>query len=224
MARNVADAVKPPRDPRKEMTTWTPEAVKRFLDVAKTSSYGPIWVLSLITGMREGELLGISWRHVDFAAGTGTIQQTAGVVRGKTFIKPMPKTSKSRRAIVVPPSVMAMLRDHRAKQLERKMMTGPEWHNEHDLVFTSERGTIVGPRNLDRQCDRLIAKAGVPCITVHGQRHTHATALRLAGVDPKVISERLGHSSMDITLEVYSHLTPEKRREAADAVERLLFA
>ena len=91
-------------------------------------------------------------------------------------------------------------------------------------MFTSERGTIIGPRNLDRQCDRLMTKAEVPRITGHGQRHTHATALWLDGVDPKVISERLGRSSMDITLEVYSHLTPEKRREAADAAERLFLA
>jgi integrase len=217
VARNVADAVKPPRDPRKEQPTWTAQEVQRFLDVARISSYGPIWLLSLATGMRKGELLGLRWCDVDWDHDTVHVRQTQGVVRGKIYLKPTPKTAAGKRTITVPHSVMDQLKAHRVTQL-----AAGHW-SKTGLVFTSATGTAINPRNLSRQCDVLMAKAGVPRISVHCQRHTHITHLLMNGVSVKAISDRVGHANASITLDTYSHLTREARREVADVVDRLLF-
>jgi integrase len=224
VARNVADAVKAPRDHAKEMTCWTAAEVKRFLDAAKDCHYGPVWELSLATGMRKGEFMGLAWQDVDFGHNTVTVRQTVGVHRNGSPYMNKPKTKNSRRTIDVPPSVMAMLREHKTRQLEKKLALGPAWRNAHDLVFTAEMGTIIGPRNIARNCERLIAKAGVPKISVHSQRHTHVTLLLLNGDNVKAVSERVGHASIGITLETYGHIVKEQRREVANSVEKLLFA
>jgi integrase len=139
------------------------------------------------------------------------------VIRGKTYLKPTPKTAAGKRTVTIPASVMTLLHEHRCRQMAAGHCT------KTGLVFTSKTGTPINPRNLSRQCDDLMAKAGVPRISVHCQRHTHISQLLLAGVSIRAVSERVGHANVSVTLDTYSHLTREARREAADVAERMLF-
>jgi integrase len=215
LARNVCEAVKPPKVRQKERTIWSPQEVQSFLSMAVDSSYGPIYVVSLYSGMRRGELLGLRWSDILWDQSAVQIRQTAGKVRGKMTIKPGAKTTAGRRVVTLPSSVMSLLREHRTKQL------AVGHYRKDGLVFTSDKGTVITPSNLARQADRLMAKAGVPRITLHEQRHTHISQLLMQGVNIKLVSERAGHASPSVTLDVYSHVTQEAHREVADKVDTM---
>jgi integrase len=134
-----------------------------------------------------------------------------------------PKTAKSRRTVPLPPYVIRKLQEHRRHQLEHKLKTGEKFHNEHNLIFTSKTGTIVSIRNLQRRHFKpLLVKAKVPDIRLYDLRHTCATLLLAAGENPKVVSERLGHASIVLTLDTYSHVLPTMQKSATERLEKLL--
>ncbi len=222
VARNVIEAVTPPRPDRREAPSWSVEQMQRFLDAAEGDKYSPLWLLALHTGLRRGEILGLRWQDVDLDRATAQIRQSAVQVGGNVHIQE-PKTKSGRRTIALDDKCVAALREHRARQIEQRLAAGPLWQD-HDLVFTSEVGTPVDPANLYHRFVALTAKAGVPRIPFHGLRHTHATILMVSGVHPKVVSERLGHADIGITLSIYSHVLPQMQQEAAntfaDAVKK----
>lgn len=216
VARNVADAVTPPRVERKEMQTWTEEQAQRFLERAKQSPYGPIWIVLLLTGMRRGEGLGLRWRDVDSEGQVLRVRQTVTVVQGAPHIGP-PKNKSSVRDVSVHASVMAALHEHKARQNERRLQLGDVWQD-NDLVFPSAVGTPINPNNLTRDYNRCVAQAGVPRIRIHDQRHTHASQLLQMGIDIKVVAERLGHARTSTTMDIYHHVTAKQHRDAGDKI------
>lgn len=215
--RNVADAVEAPRFGRKEMVTWTPEDIRTFLAMADGDTYSPIWLLMVTTGLRRGEALGVRWRDIDLARGTLTVMQSVIDVGGHVHISE-PKTRAGRRTVKLSPLCVAALTAYRDRQ-PRRLLTQPH----HDLIFTTGDGKPVQPRVLSRAFDVLQEKAKVPRIRLHDLRHTHATLLFNDGKNIKMISQRLGHSDVGITLAVYTHLADNAQDEAADSIDGLIF-
>ena len=221
VARNVADVVRSPRVEQREMRTWSAAQAQQFLAVAAQSSYGPIWMLLLATGMRRGEALGLRWQDVDVEQRVVHVRQTVTVVRGAPHVGP-PKSKSSRRAVPVPAQVMAALREHRARQNAQRLSLGALWQD-NDLVFATAVGTPINPNNLTRDYDRWVKRAGVPRIRIHDQRHTHVTLALAAGANIKAVSQRVGHAKTSITMDLYAHVLPEQHLDVSDRVGAALF-
>jgi integrase len=222
VSRNAAAAARAPSATRPEMTTWTSDQLKSFLQLASASRLGHAFTLLAATGMRRGEALGLRWRDIDFDASQIAIVQTLSVVDGEIVLGE-PKTAGSRRTVYVGDATIRTLRSQRKQQAEEQLAVGPAWRDDSDLVFRDELGAPEHPDRLSRVFRQLVAEANVPPIRLHDLRHTNATLALKAGVHPKVVSERLGHASIAITLDLYSHVTPGISREAADAVESMMF-
>jgi integrase len=221
LARNVADAAEPPSAkaarPR-EMRTWSADHLRGFLEHVGEDRLSAAYRLAAMTGVRRGELLGLRWRDVDLDAGRVSIVQT---LVGKRQLS-KPKTDKGQRNIALDTGTVAALREHRKRQLEERLAWGPAYQDQHDLVFCREDGSPLWPQSLSRAFERHAKQARLPAIRFHDLRHGHATLALLAGVHPKVVSERLGHASVGITLDTYSHAIPAMQADAAAKVAGLL--
>ena len=166
-------------------------------------------------------MLALKWKDFDREAGTLHIQRQIQWVKGKAQFKE-PKTSKSRRTVMLPRAAVAALQTHRARQAEQRLAAGGKWQN-HGLIFTSEVGTAINQSNLlSKSFYPLLKKAEVPRIRFHDLRHTAATLLLQQGVHPKIVQERLGHSRISMTLDTYSHVLPAMQQEAADKMDAIL--
>lgn len=219
--RNVSDLVDPPRVRHHEMATLSPEHARKLLDAAKGERLEALYILALSTGMRQGELLALKWRDVDlFGAALhvrATLQHTPD---GYTFAEP--KTARSRRRIALPLVAVEALRQHGRRQLEESQKLGEAW-SDLDLVFPNTIGRPLDGINLLKYWFHpLLERAELPRIRFHDLRHTAATLLLRRGVNPKIVSEMLGHSSVSITLDIYSHVTPDMQQQAADAMDDAL--
>ena len=210
--RNVASFVDPPRAQRRELTVWTVEELRCFLDASRQHRLYSALVLLATTGMRRSELLGLQWCDVDLEGRAVSIRRAVTVVEGHVEVG-VPKTATSRRLVALDATTTVVLASRSAATA-----AGSVW------VLPGERDGPLNPASYSASFDRLVARAGVPRIRVHDLRHTYATVALRAGVHPAVVSERLGHASVAITLDVYSHVVPGMRREAADEVAALLFA
>ncbi len=216
--RNVAAIARPPRAPRREMTTLSPEQARAFVAAAAGDRLEALYVVAITTGMRQGELLGLRWRDVDLENAGIHVRATVELV-GDRVVFAEPKTAKSRRQVLLTPTAIAALRRHRARQLEERLRVGSGWED-FDLVFANELGRPLNARNLvQRSFARVLARASVPRIRFHDLRHTAATLLLGRGIHPKIVSEQLGHSQIAVTLDLYSHVTPTMQRDAAAALE-----
>ncbi|MGH9032945.1 MAG: tyrosine-type recombinase/integrase [Acidimicrobiia bacterium] len=222
VARNAAAAAKPPVPDKYEHRTWTAEQLARFLDSIERERLAAAFVLLATTGMRRGEALGLRWGDVDLTAGRLSIVQTITTVRDKAVFSP-PKTSRSRRSVSLDPVTFAALRDHRRRQNEERLRAGEAWSGSGDLVFTNEVGEPVHPSALSRLFVSSVRASGLPMIRLHDLRHTYATVALAAGVHPKIVSERLGHATIAVTLDLYSHVTPAIDAEAAALVASKIF-
>ncbi|HHV75739.1 MAG TPA: site-specific integrase [Thermoanaerobacterium sp.] len=233
--RNPADLVDAPRIKREEMKVFTPDEVDRFLDAAKNDRYYALYVLAVLVGLRQGELLGLKWDVIDFDAGTLQVCRQLQKVRVDVPSKENPgstekvwewqfkepKSAKSRRTINLPGLALAALKEHRKKQLEERLRLGDIWQD-NGLVFCTEIGAPVDPSSLYRwSFCRVLQQAAVPKIRFHDLRHTCATLLLLQGVSPKVVQELLGHSSITITLDLYGHVLPSMKQAVVRAMDNL---
>jgi integrase len=232
VVRNVADLVDAPRVARREMQTLSAGQVRQLLDASATYRTGDdgaviphrlhaLFVLAASTGLREGELLALRWRDVDLSTSTlrvtGTLQRTAEGLRIEE-----PKTRRSRRPVHLSATAVEALKAHRVRQNADRLRLGQTWED-RDLVFANAVGRPVDPTNLLRQEFRpLLNRAGLPAIRFHDLRHTAATLMLEAGIHPKVVSEMLGHSQVSITLDLYSHVTPNMQQQAAAAMDAVL--
>jgi integrase len=222
LAYNPAADVEKVRQPRREMQALGADDAKRFLAAIEGTRYDVLFKLALFTGMRPGEYLGLKWQDLDLKKGAITIQRTL-VKSAGGYRFDEPKTDRSRRTIPIPAGVVEALRRHKAEQLKERLKLGGGWE-QPDLVFTNEIGGFVERQNLLRRHFRKALKAaGLPAtLRLYDLRHTAATLLLAAGVHPKVASERLGHASITMTLDTYSHVMPDMQREASDKMEELL--
>jgi integrase len=221
LVRNPADAAEPPSAKAAKappMRTWSAAELRAFLDHVADDRLYAAYHLAATTGLRRGELLGLRWRDVDLDASRLAVVQT---IVGKRQVS-QPKTDRSRRSVALDPATVAALREHRKRQLQERLAWGPAYESEHDLVFCGEDGSPIWPRSLSRAFERHARQAGLLAIRLHDLRHTHATLALQAGVHPKVVSERLGHLGVGITLDTYSHAIPAMQEDAAAKVAALL--
>ena len=221
LVRNPADAVEPPRPSRRELRALTPEQVRRLLSAADVTPHSALVRIAVLTGMRRGELLGLRWRDLDLDSGELHVQQTAQRITGRGVIFRQPKTRLSRRSIALSPEAVRVLRAHRRQQAEGRLLAGPAYHD-RDLVFASGLGSAVEAGALARTWRAVVAAAGVGPVRFHDLRHAHATLMLQNGVHPKIVSERLGHASIAITLDTYSHVLPGLQAAAAAKLDALL--
>jgi len=224
LMRNPASMVDLPKQSRKEMQALSPEDAARFLKAAKDDRWGVVFSLALITGMRPEEYFGLQWKDIDFDQGMVTVQRTLVWRRkGGGWYFGEPKTSRSRRSIPIPRFIVQELREHRRHQAEERLKAGPRYSN-LDLVFaTAEGGPLLHQNIFRRHFKPLLKRAGLSeSIRLYDLRHSCATLLLAAQENPKVVSERLGHATVTLTLDTYSHVLPSMQRAATDKLERLL--
>lgn len=222
VSRNAAAAARPPIAERVEHVTWTAEQLRAFLDFTASDDLFAAYVLLATTGMRRGEALGLRWRDLDLDAAQLAVQQTLTTIESKTLVS-TPKTNRSRRTIYLDPDTIAQLRAHRKRQAEAKLAAGPSWMGEGDFVFTDPIGRPINPDWFTREFGRRVRDSGLRKIRLHDLRHTFATLALKNGMHPKVVSDRLGHASVGITLDLYSHVTPAIGRDAAGIVAGQIF-
>lgn len=215
--RNVTDAVTKPRVPKPEMQTWTPEQVGTFLKVARQDRPYALYVLALTTGMRRGELFGLQWQDLDLDAGSLSLKRQLTDNNGHPATVEL-KTKTSQRKVDLSPQVaVAALRAHR-KRMFKEGHVRPE-----GLVFVDSEGNPLRPSNfLRRDFFPLVKRAQVPRIRFHDLRHTAATLMLQQGVNPKVVAERLGHSTIRLTMDLYGHAWPSMQQEAAEKIDALV--
>jgi integrase len=221
--RNPTEAVKAPRPAPQEMRPLSTEETRRLLDVARGDKLEALYVLAVTTGMRRGELLGLKWSDVDLENATVSIRRTLTRTDNcKRVSLGEPKTKKSRRTIRLTPQAVEALRSHLEQQLGQIEALG-DLYDDQGLVFTTEVGTPINPSNLrQRSLAPLLKKAGLPHIRFHDLRHTCATLLLSKGVHPKFVQELLGHATIAITLDTYSHVLPGMGDQTATAMEDAL--
>jgi integrase len=221
VARQATTLVTPPRMPNHVMRVMTAPEARRFLETAKETRYHALFVLALSTGMRRGELLALRWQDVDMDRGVVRIQQAVVRAHG-TLTVSEPKTARGRRQIALAPQAIQALRQHRSQQAAERLRLGPVWRD-HGLLFCSTVGTFLDPAHLTtRVFQPLLRRAALPHMRFHDLRHTAATLLLAEGVHAKVVSEMLGHATIGLTLDLYSHVLPDMQSAAALAMERVL--
>ena len=221
LARNPADAVEPPRPKRREMRALDGEATGKLLRAAtETRLYVPI-MIAVTTGLRRGEILGLRWEDVDFENANLAVRQSLEQTKAGLAFK-QPKTAKGRRVVALPGLTIETLKQHRKQQAAERLMLGQAFED-HGLVCARADGNPWPSNSFSAAFVALAKKAGCT-IRFHDLRHTHATQLLRQGVHPKIVSERLGHSTVGITLDVYSHVLPGMQEEAATRTDTALRA
>jgi integrase len=221
---NPADQARPPRldpvdDEAQDLKAWTGEQAAAFLAFVDDHPLRAVWHLALGTGARRGEVLGLRWQDVDLDGGLVRIRRALTVVDATPRLLGT-KTSRS-RALHLGPSVVEALRREQQVQHRRKA-EATSWQDRWGLVFTDDDGSPVDPMVVTQEFRALVREAPVPIIRLHDLRHTHASLLLADGVPIKVVSERLGHTTIAMTLDVYGHLLPGMDAEAADRFDDIL--
>jgi integrase len=218
--RNPCDLVSGPRPRRPEMRTWTAEQVKTFLTHVRDDRLWAAWLLAATTGMRRGEVLGLRWTDLDLEAGRLQVRRALVSVRYRIVVSE-PKTARGRRSVDLDPASVAALEEHRDRMRGEFEARRAEL-SDRDLVFVGRAGEPIHPDRFYRAFRRHSDRAGLPAIRLHDLRHTYASVALAAGIHPKVVSERLGHANIMITLDTYSHVIPSLQREAADQVAAMI--
>jgi integrase len=219
--RNVADGVDIPRIRRTEMQTWDEDEITHFLEAAKDSPYYALFYTALFTGMRRSELLGLKWSDVDCILSQVYINRSLHHLKDGSYVFTQPKSARSRRTIALSPSAILTLKEHREKQEAKRAMLGLPLKDD-DLVFSTLEGKPLRPDTVTRAFSMLATRAGVKVIRLHDARHTHASLMLKQGIHPKVVQERLGHASIQMTLDTYSHVAPGLQEAAAASFDKLL--
>ena len=218
VARNVAEAVDPPRSQRKEMRALTSTELHHVLNACQGTPWHPIFHTLAWTGLRRSELLGLRWKDLDLIFATLRVSQVLHQLNNGQFVYQEPKTAKGRRTIALSPASCIELRQYReGQERDADLLDIPL--TDESLVFGRPDGSPRGPSTLTLAFRRLTRRLGFTGVRLHDLRHTHATLMMEQGVNPKVVSERLGHASVVITLDTYSHVLPNMQEEAVAKFE-----
>ncbi|MFD8475248.1 site-specific integrase [Streptomyces globisporus] len=219
ITRNVVKLVPAPRVESRELKPWDLEETTTFLEAARKDPLYAAFVLAVALGLRRGEVLGLRWSDIDLERRTLTVRNQIQRVQKELYAD----STKNRRtrAIPVPLMCVAPLRWQRLRQATQRLAAGKAWHDS-DYVFTTRTGRSIEPRNLSRSFERVTADAGLRRIRLHDARHGCATLLFAAGVPARVVMEILGHSQIAVTMNIYTHVSDEHRREAMGHMDRLL--
>ena len=227
LMRNPQDMATPPRvitkaDCTTGFSTWTAPEVARFLGRTAEHRHGTLWAFILLSGCRRGEALGLRWQDLDLDRSRAHIQQTIGRVAGKIDVGST-KSGAGRRPIALDAELVERLRAHLERQKQEKELVGVGYRDQ-GLVFADPDGSPIYPEGVSRAFKEQAVAAGLPPIRLHDARHTWATLALQSGVHPKVVQERLGHASITITLQTYSHVIPSMHEDAAETVASMIRA
>ncbi len=229
--RNAAALARPPRVAGREMRALSPSEAGRLLSATAEDPGGPLYAVALATGCRLGELLGLSWDDLADDGASIVVRRSLAAVdnidpetgkRHRTWRLAEPKTAKSRRTVMLPAVAIEALRRQKARQAAARLAAGTAWQDRHNLIFSDALGRPARPDNVSGYFRAAVDRLGLPHVRFHDLRHSAATLMLSQGVPLKVVSETLGHSSIAITADVYQHVTPDLRREAAEAMDRAL--
>lgn len=221
--RNVAHLARPPAVPHVERATWTADELAAFLEHVSGDRLFAAYVLLATTGMRRGEVFGLRWRDIDLSTRRASVTQTVTTVNDKLVLGPT-KTNRSRRTISLDPTTVEVLHAHRVVQDQERATAGEAWDPSYDLVFCDGAGRPEHPDRFSRQFQRYVRATDLPPLRgPHNLRHTWATLALRAGVHPKVVSDRLGHATIAVTIDTYSHVAPSLDAAAADTVAADIF-
>ena len=221
LTRNVADAVSPPRCQRPEWHTMNEDNIADLLEAAKSTIYYDLFYLAIYTGMRRSELLALRWCDVDLILCQAYVSRTLHHLRDGSMVFRPPKTGKGSRNVALTPSTALLLNERRDNQITNLAILGTKLE-EDDLIFTNLEGKPFLPNTVTHAWIKLTRRAGLRGVRLHDARHTHASLLLKQGTHPKIVQERLGHSSIQITLDTYSHVTPGMQEAAAAGFDQLM--
>lgn len=222
---NPTEACTLPRIEKAEMKPLDTPDIKRLLDALDDSEYSTLIKVTLFTGMRESEIMGLQWSCVDFKRGTITVRQQLSRPRTKGGVYQLTETKNRKPRTIQPaPYVMNLLKDHRTKQLERRLQAGSLWDDGGfpDLVFTTDTGSHLSHISVLRHYQRTLEKAGIPETRFHDLRHTYAVTSLMAGDDVKTVQENLGHHTAAFTLDQYGHVTDTMKAASAQRMEAFI--
>jgi len=215
IARNPCAGADPPKlraSRQTQFSTWSADELKRFLDFVQDDKLYPLWLLLATTGMRRGEALGLRWCDLELGHGEAAIRQTV-VSHHYVIAMSEPKTARGRRVVALDDHSVAALAIYKKEK-------SPE--QEDELVFCYRTKTPLNPIDISKRFVKMSKGAGLRRIRLHDLRHTHATLALQAGIHPKIVSERLGHSTISLTLDIYSHAIPHLQKEAAAELATLV--
>jgi integrase len=220
LGRNPCDVVTPPKVERQEMAALDADATVAMIEAARNSPLLVPILLGVTTGMRRGEVAALRWRNVDLDRARISVVESAEQTKAGVRYKP-PKSEKGRRTVALPASVVEELRAHRVRQAQDLLKLGIRLSDDNFVVAQAD-GSPYQPRSLTHSFELFLARHELPRVRLHDLRHTHATAMLVAGVHPKIVQERLGHSTISITLDLYSHVLPGMQEDAAERVDAAL--
>ena len=223
LSRNPCDAADPPRlgaDPQAKTQAWTNLELRKFLEAVKSERLYPLWLTLSMTGLRRGEALALRWTDIDLERARLSVRRSFVPINGMVEVHE-PKTSRGRRLVALDPFTVSVLKMWSRRQKEERLERGPVW-TDSGLVFTRPDGKLIHPERVSKAFRVAVKRSGLPPIHLHDLRHTHATLALAAGVHPKVVSDRLGHATVAITLDIYSHAIPALSEEAAATVAALV--
>jgi integrase len=219
--RNPAETVELPTPGRPELVVWTAEQLAEFLGGIVDDDLYPVFVLLALCGLRRGEAVGLRWRDVDLEHGMMRVRQQFVAV-GRHIVIGEPKSKAGHRQVALDITTVRLLHCHRAAQQRQQERLGAAWV-ETALVFTEPNGAALDPTYVSRHFDRLVARSGLPRIRLHDLRHSSASIGLASGESLLEVSRRLGHSSIAVTADIYSTVSPEVARESAERLSRAVF-
>jgi integrase len=220
---NPCNSANLPRQQKTEMKAFSSEQAKRFLDAAEDNKHGLIFAFALASGMRPEEYLSLKWTDIDFEKHTVTVQRVLVWRKGGGWYFSEPKTVKSRRTLPLPQNLFPKLKMHKRVQSEVILKSG-QFYERNNFVFATNEGKPLHYKNLTaRHFHKILEKADLKGFRLYDLRHSMATLLLSAGVNPKIVSERLGHASIVLTLDTYSHVLPDMQKEASSKLGQMLF-
>lgn len=220
IVKNHASGVRVPKREKPEMKVWKQGDVMQFLIAAQISPYYALYHLAVMTGMRQGELLGLQWSDLDWIAGTIQIKRQVSQLRGRGWQFTPPKTHSGRRSIRLWTNVLDVLKDQKEHIYALAMVAGKDW-KDHDLIFPSSVGTPINPSNLRKDFKEVIERAGIERIRFHDLRHTAASLMLNNGIPTIIVSKMIGHSRPSTTMDIYGHLIPGMQDEAAKMMDEI---
>ena len=221
LGHNPVEAVERPRVEQAEMQVLNEEQIQQFLIAANGSPFEAIYYLALVTGMREGELLGLKWSDLDWNKGVLFVQRQLQQIDGQGYVFMPPKTKAGRRQIKVGSATLKQLEAHQARQAPDRERAGERWQ-ENDLMFPTTLGTPLDYKRVTSEFKRLLKRAGLPNLRFHDLRHTSLNALMEMGTPVNTVQRRGGHARPSTTVDIYGHATARSQEEAAEKIEALI--
>lgn len=220
MRTNPSNVCRLPKPEKKQIKPLENADISKLLEALKGDKYESLYTVDLFTGLRQGELLGLTWDCIDFKKGTMYIYRQLQFNKGSYYFTSL-KNGKT-RTIALAPYVLNILRNQKAWQAECQLKSYGMWNNKDDLVFTNELGGHLTQNYTYRHFKKIVSSIGIPDARLHDLRHTFAVSSLQSGNDVKTVQEALGHHTAAFTLDVYGHVTEEMRKASADRLETFI--